>query len=75
MLAWLSVWSEVQTCPADKIGFTFVLPAHPGSPDKQPLNGCVCVCVTPQNQNGNWQWPLRWSAAMLMQYNFLNAAY
>ena len=43
MLAWLSVWSEVQTCPADKIGFTFVLPAHPGSPDKQPLNGYVCV--------------------------------
>jgi len=28
-----------------QIGFTFVVPAHPGSPGKGPLNGCVCVCV------------------------------
>ena len=28
-----------------QIGFTFVVPAHPGSPDKGPLNGGVCVCV------------------------------
>jgi len=33
VLAWLSVWSEVQT--AD---LRVVL-------DKGPLNGCVCVCV------------------------------
>ena len=26
-----------------QIGFTFLVPAHPGSPG--PLNGCVCVCV------------------------------
>jgi len=26
------------------IGFTFLVPAHPGSPGKGPLN-CVCVCV------------------------------
>ena len=26
-----------------RIGFTFVVPAHPGSPGKGPLNGCVCV--------------------------------
>ena len=26
-------------------GFTFLVPAHPGSPGKGPLNGCVCVCV------------------------------
>jgi len=54
VLAWLSVWSEVQTCiwPADatathclskiQIGFTFLIPAHPGSPLKravQPLRG------------------------------------
>ena len=60
VLAWLSVWSEMQTCiygPADataftvscfskiQIGFTFLVPAHPGSPGKGPLNGCVCVCV------------------------------
>jgi len=24
-----------------QIGFTFLVPAHPGSPDKGPLNGCV----------------------------------
>jgi len=28
-----------------KIGFSFLVPAHPGSPGKGPLNGCVCVCV------------------------------
>ena len=27
-----------------QIGFTFLVPAHPGSPGKGPLNGCVCVC-------------------------------
>ena len=27
------------------IGFTFLVPAHLGSPGKGPLNGCVCVCV------------------------------
>jgi len=27
------------------IGFTFLVPAHMGSPGKGPLNGCVCVCV------------------------------
>jgi len=26
-----------------QIGFTFLVPAHPGSPDKGPLNVCVCV--------------------------------
>ena len=26
-------------------GFTFLVPAHPGSPGKGPLNGCVCGCV------------------------------
>jgi len=28
------------------IGFTFLVPAHLGSPEKGPLNGCVCVCVS-----------------------------
>jgi len=59
VLAWLSVWSEVQTCMAQlmplvltvsrfskiQIGFTFLLLAHPGSPRKGPLNGCVYVRV------------------------------
>jgi len=63
VLAWLSVWSKVQTCiwPSwchchslslaslvkIQIGFTFLVPAHLGSPGKEPLNGCVCAdgCV------------------------------
>jgi len=52
----VSCFSKIQ------IGFTFLLPAHPGSPGqravkrvyvcvyyttlKGPLNGCVCVCCT-----------------------------
>ena len=62
VLAWSSVWSEVQTCiwPSwchclplsvscfSKIqtGFTFLVPAHPGSPGKMAVKRvCVCVCV------------------------------
>jgi len=26
-----------------QIGFTFLVPAHPGSPGQRPLNGCACV--------------------------------
>jgi len=32
-----SCFSKIQ------IGFTFLVPAHLGSPGKGPLNGCVCV--------------------------------
>ena len=28
-----------------QIGFTFLVPAHLGSPGKGPLNGCVCDAV------------------------------
>ena len=35
----VSCFSKIQ------IGFTFLVPAHPGSPGKGPLNVCVCVCV------------------------------
>ena len=35
----VSCFSKIQ------IGFTFLVPAHPGSPEKGPLNVCVCVCV------------------------------
>ena len=39
----VSCFSKIQ------IGFTFLVPAHPGSPGKELLNGCVCVraCVRP----------------------------
>ena len=64
VLAWLSVWSMVQTCiwpswchchsltvscfSKIQIGFTFLVPAHPGSPGKRAVKrlcACVCVCV------------------------------
>ena len=35
----VSCFSKIQA------GFTFLEPAHLGSPRKGPLNGCVCVCV------------------------------
>jgi len=35
----VSCFSESQ------IGFTFLVLAHPGSPGKRLLNGCVRVCV------------------------------
>ena len=35
----VSCFSKIQT------DFTFLVPAHLGSPGKGPLNGCVCVCV------------------------------
>ena len=60
-MAWLSVCSEVQTCimaqlmPLSltvscfskiQIGFTFLVPAHLGSPGKRAVKRvCVCVCA------------------------------
>jgi len=35
----VSCFSKIQ------IGFTFLVPAHPGSPGKEPLNGCVFLHV------------------------------
>ena len=37
LLLTVSCFSKVQ------IGFTFLVPAHPGSPGKGPLNGCVYI--------------------------------
>ena len=56
VLAWLSVWSKVQTCIChchslslasvkSRLVFPFLVPAHPGCPGQGPLNGCVCVCA------------------------------
>jgi len=61
VLAWLSVWNEVLTHMAQlmplavtvscsskiQTGFTFLVPAHPGSPGQGAIKrvcGCVCVC-------------------------------
>jgi len=55
VLVWLSVCSEVhmaQLMPLPlavscfskiQIGFTVLIPAHPGSPGKGPINVCVCA--------------------------------
>ena len=59
MLAWLFVWSDVQimaqlrplsltvSCFSKiQIGFTFLVPAHPGSPGQRAVKRvCVSVCV------------------------------
>ena len=57
MLAWSSVWSEVQTCiwplpltvscfSKIQIGFTFLVPADPGSPGQRVVKRvCVWLCV------------------------------
>ena len=67
ILAWLSDWSEVQTCMAKRmplpltvfcfskiqIGFTSLVPAHPGSPGQRAVKQvCVCVCVCVLHNNG-----------------------
>ena len=59
VLAWLSVWSEVQTCimaqlmplpltvscfSKIQIGFTYLVPAHLGSPGQRAVKQ-FCVCV------------------------------
>jgi len=60
VLAWLSVWSEMQTCiwPSrfhchslsltsvkSRLVLSFWYQLTQVVPDKGPLNGCVCVCV------------------------------
>ena len=67
VLVWLSVWSEVQTCQLMplpltvscfskiQIGFTFLVPAHLGSPGKRAIKRvCVCVCWYVQQCICNW---------------------
>ena len=33
------------------IGFTFLVPAHPGSSEKKPLKGCVCITTECRKYN------------------------
>jgi len=61
VLAWLSVWSEVQTCiwlsgfhchslslasVKSRLVFTFLVPAHPGCPGQRGRKTCVCASVS-----------------------------
>ena len=60
VLAWLSVWSEVQTCICPSwchchslslaslkstFGFTFLVPAHPGSPGQRAVKRVCIMCL------------------------------
>jgi len=69
ILAWLSVWSEVQTCTwpsrchchslsLDSVKSRLVLPfwyrLTRVVPDKGPLNRCVCVCVSIGKTSNDW---------------------
>ena len=68
VLAWLSAWSEVQTCiwPSGCQCYSLSLASVKSSlvlpfwyrptrvvPDKGPLNECVCVCVCDCYSNGS----------------------
>jgi len=64
VLAWLSVWSAVQLHMAQlmplpltvscfskiQIGFTFLVPAHPGSPGQRAVK-LLRVCYAERNSN------------------------
>ena len=46
----VSCFSKIQ------IGFTFLVPAHPGSPGKRAVKWvCVCVCVCVKVNRCRWQ--------------------
>jgi len=50
----ISCFSRIQ------IGFTFLVLAHPGSPGKGPLNGCMCIIsiIQPEVIIGSYGPPL-----------------
>ena len=48
MVQWMPLPLTVSCFSKIRIGFTFLVPAHPGSPGNGPLNGCVWVCVLPR---------------------------
>ena len=50
----VSCFSEIQ------IGFTSLVPAHPGSPGQRPLNGCVCIRACDTAVNTRILLPERW---------------
>jgi len=59
VLAWLSVWSKVPltvSCFSKiQIGFTFLVPAYPGSPGQRAVKR-VCVCATMQQKECHLTW-------------------
>ena len=64
LLAWLSVWSEVQTCirlmplpltvshsSKIQIGFTFLVPAHQGSPGQRAVKRMYVLIYLSKNRS------------------------
>ena len=71
MLAWLSVWSEVQTLTVScfskiQIGFTFLVPAHLGSPGQMAVKP-VCVCFDTSAIVINYYAPAPWGHFGIMR--------
>ena len=72
VLAWLSVWSKVQTCiwPSwchchslslasvkSRLVFSFLIPAHPGSPGKRAVKRVyVATVYIHSGENKDFQW-------------------
>ena len=63
----VSCFSKIQ------IGFTFLVPAHPGSPGKRAVKRvcvCVCVCVSShREQKAATNWHRRFSVASTCRYS------
>ena len=74
--AWLSVWTEVQTCiwsnwchchslylasVKSRLVLTFLIPAHPGSPGQRAIKR---VCV--YNTQADFSWPPRWTLVLFV---------
>jgi len=71
VLAWLSVWSEVQTLTVScfskiQIGFTFLVPAHLGSPGQMAVKP-VCVCFDTSAIVINYYAPASWGHFGIMR--------
>ena len=60
-----------------QIGFIFLVPAHPGSPGKRAVNGCLCVCVIPVASENDSRVMVAWSvfSFRVVTYNILADIY
>ena len=61
----VSCFSKIQ------IGFTILVPAHPGSPGKRAVKRvcvCVCVCVCACS----WYWRKCWDMSSMLRYTRLS---
>jgi len=59
------------------IGFIFLVLAHPGSPGKRAVNGCLCVCVIPVASENDSRVMVAWFvfSFRVVTYNILADIY